>query len=134
MIKTLSPLLLVSSLLFAQGTQDMESMMQDMQKMQACMSKIDFNALASLQEKSFSVQKEIETLCKNKKRDQAQEKAIAFSKEVMSYPAIVQLKECSKGSAMEGMMETSKTSFEKHHVCEGKEIDFGMPNNQRIQW
>ncbi|PHR55627.1 MAG: hypothetical protein COA44_10285 [Arcobacter sp.] len=134
MIKFSAAILLISSIIFAQGTQDMEDMMQDMQKIQACMAKIDFNTLAGLQEKSFSVQKEVEDMCKNKQRDKAQERAIRFSNEVMSYPAIVQLKECSKGSAMDGMLEATKTDFKNHHVCDGMNIDFGMPNSQRIQW
>lgn len=134
MIKVLTPLLLTSFLIFAKETQNMEVMMQDMQKMQVCMSKIDFNALSVLQEKSYSVQQEIEKMCKNKQKDKAQERAMAFSKEVMSYPAIVQLKQCSKGSSMEGMMQTAKTDFKKQHVCDGINIDFGMPNKQRVQW
>lgn len=138
-MKTLLLSALSFSLLIAQDMsqmngQQMQNMMQDMQKIQVCMAKVDFNSLAALQEKSYTVQKEIEKMCKNKQKDKAQEKAISFSNEVMSYPAIIQLKACSKGSAMESLMNTSQTDFQKQHVCDGMNIDFGMPSQQRINW
>jgi len=135
----LTALVLSSSLLFSQempamNGQNMELMMKEMQSMQACMAKIDFNSLAGLQEKAFSVQKEIEKMCKQGQRDKAQSTAISFSNEVMSFPAVVQLKKCSKGTSMESMMQVSKQDFEKHHVCDGTKAEFGLPSNQRIQW
>ena len=132
-------ILLCSSILFAQDMaqingQNMEKMMQEMQKMQSCMAKINFDALASLQEKAFSVQKEIENMCKQGQRDKAQNRALTFSNKVMTFPAVVQLKQCSKGTSMESMMQIAKQDFEKHHVCDGRKADFGVPSNQRIQW
>jgi len=114
--------------------QNMEAMMQEMQTIQVCMAKVDFNALSALQEKAFSVQKNIETMCQQGQRDQAQQKAISFSKEVMSTPAIVQLKGCSKGTVMEKMMEVRVNDFTKTHVCDGEKVEFSMPQQQRIQW
>jgi len=132
-------LVLTSSLIFAQempemNGQNMELMMKEMQKMQACMAKVNFDSLASLQEKAFSVQKEVEQMCKQGKRDKAQSTAIAFSNEVMKFPAVVQLKQCTKGTTMESMMEMSKQDFEKHHICDGEKVEFALPSNQRIQW
>jgi len=143
-MKTLKPVayissLFLSALLFAQdisqmNAASMENMMQEMQKMQACMAKVDFSALASLQEKSFTVQQNIEKLCAQGKRDKAQSTAISFSKEVMSLPAIVQLKECSKNSAMGTMLNIDSNDFQKNHVCDGQQVDFGVPSNKRINW
>jgi len=135
----LTSLVLTSSLLLSDqmpsmNGQNMELMMQDMQKMQSCMAKVNFDSLAGLQEKAFSVQKEIEQMCKQGQRDKAQQTAISFSNEVMAFPAVVQLKACSKGTSMESMMEMSKQDFEKNHVCDGTKANFGLPSKQRIQW
>jgi len=132
-------LLFCASASFGQGLSDMNeadmnSMMAQMQSMQACMSQVDFSSLAALQEKSFSVQKQIDTLCSSGKRDEAQEKAIDFTKEIFSLPAVLALKECTKGSPMEKMMSMQADDFNNKHVCEGEKTNFGLPSNQRIQW
>ena len=130
---------LFSQLLFAQESeplnmQQMQNMMQEMQKMQTCMAKIDFNALADLEKEAYSIQEEITHLCQQNKRDKAQKTAIDFSNKIMTYPAIVQLKACSKGTSMESMMKVSQQDFEKHHVCDADKAEFGLPSKQRIQW
>ncbi len=139
MKKIFSSLLLSSLILIAQEMpqmkgQNMEKMMQEMQKMQTCMAKINFNSLATLQEEAERVQKNIDEMCKQGKRNKAQTTAIDFSHKVMNYHAVVQLKQCSKGTAMEGMMQISEQNFKEHHVCDGVKTDFGVPSNQRIQW
>lgn len=108
--------------------------MEEIQKMQACISKVDFTALASLQERSFSVQQDIEKLCAQGQKDKAQRIAISFSKEIMTFPAIVELKKCSKNSAIRAMLNIDNRDFEKNHVCEEKKLDFSVPNNQRVNW
>ena len=112
----------------------MEGMMQEMQKMQACMSKIDFNALATLQEKSFTVQKEIDKKCSEGKKSEAQSIALKFMKEVKTLPAIVQMQVCAKDSPMAQMLQLNANNSDTSHVCDGVKMDFGMPSNQRIQW
>ena len=139
MKKIISTLLLSSLVLIAQnmpqmGGHNMENMMQEMQKMQTCMAKINFDSLAALQEEAVSVQQNIDELCKQGKREKAQSTAINFSDKVMKYPAIVQLKQCSKGTSMQSMMQMSKQDFKNHHVCDGVKTEFGLPSNQRIQW
>ncbi|HIC44046.1 MAG TPA: hypothetical protein EYO73_07060 [Sulfurimonas sp.] len=134
MIKIVTPLLLLSSLAYCQDMKNLEDMMQDMQKMQICMAKVDFHSLEGLQEHAFNIQKEVEQMCQQGQRDKAQSKAISFSKEIMNFPAVLQLKQCSKGTAMESIMQMSKHDFENHHVCEAEKVKFSLPSNQRVQW
>jgi hypothetical protein len=98
------------------------------------MSKIDFNALATLQEKSFTVQKEIDKKCSEGKKPEAQKIALDFMKEVKTLPAIVQMQSCAKGSPMAEMLKLNTQNQDTAHVCDGIKTDFGMPSNQRIQW
>ena len=129
-----------SSLLFSQempqmNEQNIEKMMQEMQKMQMCMAKIDFDSLASLEEKSFTVQKKIEEKCTQGKKDEAEAIALKFVTEIKKLPAIIQMQECGKDSAMGQMLklELDKTT-DTTHICDGDKTDFGIPSKQRIQW
>lgn len=135
-MKFFASFFLLTSLTYAQNTPQINQadIGQIMQKMQSCMAKVDFSALVNLQERSFKIQKDIEKMCAQGQKDKAQSTAVSFSIEVMSYPAIVQLKECSKNSAMGAMLDMTNSHFDKSHVCDGQKVDFGLPNNQRINW
>jgi len=138
-MKLLSTLLLVSSLSCAQDiTQmdqnQMQAMMQEMQKMQACMSKIDFSEFESLQTEATIIETELKKLCQAGKRDQAQNKAVAYAHKVMKMPALIQMQECSKNSAMAELMKINIDDFQTRHVCDDEKIELGVPSNQRISW
>jgi len=131
--------ILIISQLFSQNISQMDQaqmqgMMQEMQKMQVCMSKVDMHSLQNLQSEAVIMEKEIKKLCQNKQRKQAQDKAIAYAHKVMNMPAVKQIKECSKNTAMGKMMDININDFKSSHVCDEEDLELGLPNNQRINW
>jgi hypothetical protein len=108
---------------------NMEMMMQKMQKMQVCMSKIDFNELSALEKESLQIQKKIEDMCAQGKREQADKTAKLFYDKVMQLPALIQIKACTKDIIPEfDVQETTS------HVCDMEKMDLGIPDPQRINW
>ena len=109
-----------------QRMQEMQKNMQkmDMGKMQeamACMKTIDRSALKGLDEEGKKIQAELKRLCRSGNRDEAQEKAMEYGKEMMSRPEIKKMRECSKKAAgmlpkmgFEELMEEGKD----RHVCD----------------
>lgn len=103
---------------------DMQNIMKAMQKVQECMAKVDQSDLAALEQRGEEMEAEIKALCDQGKRDKAQKKAIAFSKEMMKNPALQQMKKCgeiSKGMLPEGSvpeMEDDEFDPSKGHVCD----------------
>jgi len=106
----------------------MEKMMQKIQEIQVCMSKVDLNALSALESEAIQVQKQVETMCTQGKRDQAQKTALIFYTKVTSIPAMIQIKKCTQGLVSETNLK------DKGHVCNGEKIEFGVPSNKRINW
>ena len=107
--------------------QDMQTMMQAAQQMMACMSQVDQTEVKQLEQRSNEMEAEIDSLCKAGKRDEAQEKALAFSKEIMASPAMQQMKECGKQfEGMKGMesimpkmgIDAIEKELKENHVCD----------------
>ncbi len=106
--------------------QEMQRNMQqmDMGKMQeamACMKKIDQSVLEGLKKEGEKIKAEVGALCKSGKRNEAQDKAMAYGKEMMSRPELVKMRECSK--MMAGMMpkmpfERIEKEAKNSHVCD----------------
>ena len=106
--------------------QEMQRNMQqmDMGKMQEameCMKKIDQSEFEGLKREGEKIKAEVGALCKSGKRNEAQDKAMAYGKEMMSRPELMKMRECSK--MMAGMMP--KMPFERieeenknSHVCD----------------
>lgn len=104
---------------------DLQNMMQRMQQMQECMEKIDPAEMKALEQRGDEFEAELNTLCAQGKRDEAQKKAIAYGKEMMENPAIKQMKEC--GELTRGMLPPDQQEsfdsdfdfdFSKRHVCD----------------
>ncbi len=104
-----NPLLLLSLLLLAPvaaiaqnfpGMQQMD--MQKLQEMQTCMENIDQKQLQAIEKQQQQFEAEIKPLCNSGKRDQAQQKAIAYAKQMMNNPAIKTMQKC--GEIAKGMM------------------------------
>jgi len=104
---------------------DMQKMMVQMQEAQACMEKVDQSQLKALENKSKQFQADMKSLCASGKRGEAQDKAIAFSKEVMNDPAVKQVRKCSE--KMKGMMQGMTQNmpymgedkdYSNTHVCD----------------
>ncbi len=123
-----NPLLLLSLILLnpvaviAQNFPGMPQMdMQKLQQMQECMQQVDQTQLQAIEKQQQQFDTEIRALCKNGKRDQAQQKAIAYAKKMMNNPAIKAMQKC--GEIARGMMpEMPVTRMEKElesqHVCD----------------
>lgn len=105
--------------------QDMQNMMAQVQEVQACMQTIDQDELNKLQQDSKVFEAEVKSLCKDGKRDEAQDKALAYSKEVMNSPAMDTMRKCTENlsGALKGMMpdlspEKIAKDFSDRHVCD----------------
>ena len=104
---------------------DMQDMMQQMQKAQACMEKIDQSELDSLEKKAKQYEAEMKSLCASGDRDKAQEKAMTYAKDIMNHSAVKEAKRC--GEMMQGMMKgmmqnmsvmEQEKDYTKMHVCD----------------
>ena len=108
---------------------DMEKMMQQVQEAQACMEKIDQSELKKLEKKSQQFEAEMKSLCANGQRDEAQDRAMDYMKEVVNSPVVQQAKRC--GEKMKGMMQgmmqgmnqpgslmTEDRDYTNQHVCD----------------
>jgi cell fate (sporulation/competence/biofilm development) regulator YmcA (YheA/YmcA/DUF963 family) len=100
--------------------QDMQKMMMQAQKVQACMEKIDQAELKGIEQRSKEFDAEIKSLCAAGKRDKAQKKAIAFGREMAKNPVLQEMKKC--GELMRGVMPDMPMveDFEDSdtHVCD----------------
>lgn len=100
---------------------DMQKMMQQMKKMQSCMKDVDQSELKALEQRSRRMEAEVKSLCAGGKRDQAQNKAISFGKEIVNEPTMKLMRKC--GEMMKDMMpamtfpDLDRISAE-HHVCD----------------
>ena len=75
---------------------NMQDMMKVMQQVQECMAQIDQNELNELQVRAEKFKQEIDGLCGQGKRDDAQNKAMAFAKKMMADPSLQQMKKCGE--------------------------------------
>lgn len=123
-----NPLLLLSLLLLtpvattAQNFPGMQQMdMQKLQQMQQCMENIDQSQLQEIENQQQQYDTEVRGLCNSGKRDQAQQKAIAYARQMMNNPAIKAMQKC--GEIARGMMPEMpvmqmEKELESQHVCD----------------
>lgn len=100
---------------------DMQKMMQGAQEMQACMEKVDQDAMEKLGEESKQLEAEIKSLCAAGRRDAAQERAMAFGMKLAKDPAMKVMAECSKkmaGLAPKMPYADAEQDYSKRHVCD----------------
>ena len=104
---------------------DMQKMMQQVQKAQDCMEKIDQTKLDALEKKADQFETEMKSLCANGKRDEAQEKAMVYMKEIVNSSVVREAKRCGEmmKGAMQGMMQDmplvdQDKDFTRQHVCD----------------
>jgi len=97
-------LLGTAPLALAQGMDaaQMQQMMENAQKMQACMSEVDQSAMEAMARDAQAFQQQIKALCAAGKRDQAMSDAIAYGQQVNASPEMQKMQACRK--YMEGMM------------------------------
>ena len=106
--------------------EDMQKMMQQMQKMQSCLEKIDQAELDAIDQRSTQMRTKVESLCAKGKRDEAQETAMSFAKEMANDPTIQSAKKCTEmvsSEMMKGMMPKFpmmdlQKDLSSRHVCD----------------
>ncbi len=101
----------------------MAEMQKAMMEVQACMQKIDKSDIENMKARGEKMKQEIQSLCDAGKRSAAQNKAIAYSKEVMNSPQMVQMKKCTEkvSSMLPNMMDMNQFDPEKNknkNVCD----------------
>lgn len=101
----------------------LQNLNQSLQHLQSCMTGIDPTALLSIQKEAQQLKREIDTLCRNKKRHEAQAKAIASSKALMTNPVIQKFKQCGQSiteiaSSEAYLSALQKTGASKQHICD----------------
>jgi len=130
-ISTIILLLLMPMATVAQNYQnmseeDMQKMMQQMQKMQSCLENIDQAELDALDQRASQMRTKVESLCASGKRDEAQETAMSFAKEMAKDPTIQSAKKCTElvsSEMMQGMMPKMPLmnldkDLTSRHVCD----------------
>lgn len=100
---------------------DMQKMMQQMQKVQQCMEGIDQSQLNDLQQRAEQMKKEIDTLCAQGNRSEAQKTALSFSKEIAKDPSMNQMRKC--GELSQDAIPNMPTMYDEKdmankHVCD----------------
>jgi hypothetical protein len=115
-------LLLLPMTAQAQNPYDMggEEMNRMMMQMESCMENIDEARMDALQGRSDQVNAEIRALCAQGKRDKAQQRAVAFGREMAADPTVKQMRRC--GEMMQGMLPELDYMTEEEaragHVCD----------------
>jgi len=101
--------------------EQMQAMMQQMQKAQQCMEQVDQEQLKKLEARTSRMEAEIKKLCQAGKRDEAEAKAMAFGKEMAKDPTVKQYQRCAE--LMQGMAQQMPFANPEHetserHVCD----------------
>lgn len=102
---------------------DMMNMMQKAQQMQACMQGLDQSKLQQLEQQARQVETEVKTLCNSGQRDDAQQEASSFAREMLDNPDIQKIMKC--GEELHGMLpqmpymdQANNTDPSGSHVCD----------------
>jgi hypothetical protein len=118
-------LLILPAISAAQNYQNMsdtdtQKMMQQMQQMQACMAGIDQAELEKFGERAGQMESSVKALCASGKRDEAQQEAIAFGREVTANPSMQKMQECGKmmEGVMPGMPPGAPDEDDTRHICD----------------
>ena len=125
-ILLLMPMVTVAQNYQNMSEEDMQKMMQQAEKMQSCMQNIDQAKLQAIDQRSSQVLAKIDSLCASGKRDEAQETAISYGKEMAKDPTMQEMRKCGEmmsGEMMQGMMpKIPMMDLEKdlssRHVCD----------------
>lgn len=101
--------------------EQMQQLMQQAQQMQACMSRIDQDAMMEMGQKAQAMEAKIKSLCQANKRDEALNAAIKFGRSMANDENVKIAREC--GEMTRGMLPkieypTSKEDARNRHICD----------------
>ena len=105
----------------AQDEAQMRQIMEQAQKMQACMAEVDQKALENLRVEGEAMGEKVSALCAAGKRDKALSAIIAYSKKIANSPGLKEIRECSEslGGIKFGVSPPMLEDIEKSgHVCD----------------
>jgi Skp family chaperone for outer membrane proteins len=99
---------------------DMQRMMQQMQKAQACMGDIDQTELKKFEQRAMAMEARVKELCASGQRDAAEQEAMAFGREVSASPSMQKMQECGKlmQGAMPPMVMQAGEDDSDRHICD----------------
>lgn len=103
-----------------QNEGEMKKMMESMQKLQACMAKINKNELKTIQQKAEKIARDTHALCLKGKRKQAQQKATNAYDEFKNDPFSIKLKNCT--DILKNI--SSENENTEVHICDSPVDDF----------
>lgn len=104
--------------------QGMQQMMKQMQKMQQCLQQVDENELRSYEAQINQLETELKALCQAGKRDEAQNKALEFGKQVEQSKAFKQIQKCTQEMQNNAFMptfptlKTDESGKAQGHICD----------------
>ena len=121
-------LLLLSMTAFAQNPYEIndpaiQKMMEEMQKYEICMAKIQQSQFIEIQRLQEKFVEEVRPLCDSGNRDKAQKRAIKFGKEMSNHPVIIEISKCGElltGELAKDEVEDMDFNYETSdiHVCD----------------
>jgi hypothetical protein len=106
----------------AQNFQGMEGadMQNILQRMETCMENIDESEMDAIQARAERIGAEIEALCSQGMRNEAQQRAISLGREMAAEPTVLQMRKC--GEIMPGMMPDpgfmKEDDYSDRHICD----------------
>lgn len=120
--------LCLPALAMAQNEDQMRHMMEQAQKAQVCMEKIDRDKLEAMARKAEQVESNIESLCAAGKRDEAQRQGLKFGLEMSQSVVAKDMRKCSElmagalagmgSSFMPGMDFPNMDDMKDEHICD----------------
>lgn len=101
-------------------TTNMREMIAQRDKMQACLTQVDEIEILNYQSETYKIQNELNTLCKNGKREAAQAKAIRFGKKLINSDTFKIIKSCTKNMEKYRFMPVTPNfnDLENHNICD----------------
>jgi len=99
---------------------NMQQMMQQMKTMQTCLLQVDESELRQYEADIAKLESELQQLCKEEKRDTAQETTISFDKRTTQSNAIQTIHSCTKNMQKNAFMPTlpDYSDMKERHICD----------------
>ena len=99
---------------------NMQQMIQQMKTMQTCLLQVDESELRQYEADIAKLESQLKQLCKDGKRDLAQETAVSFGKRAAQSNAIQTIHSCTKNMQKNAFMPTlpDYSDMKNKHVCD----------------
>lgn len=100
--------------------EQMSALLGQAQQLQGCVAELDQTALESIQNEGQAVKQEVDTLCAQGKRDDAQARALAFGQTVEASAEMQQFLACAEGlnSMLPALLPSVAELASQGHICD----------------